>query len=101
MDSRSAQRSRRGNEPFSRPRALKDMASARLWMAMALMAAQPLVGSLHAAEAGFALTPAENQRVIARQIVIRASLDSSERRGTVRAAVRIEAPAQAVFQMML
>ncbi len=33
--------------------------------------------------------------------VIRANLDSSQRRGTVRAAVRIEAPPDVVFQMMI
>jgi uncharacterized membrane protein len=55
-----------------------------------------------AARAGdFKLTPAENQRVEARQIVVRASLDSNQRRGTVRAAVRIEAPPDVVFQMMI
>ena len=46
-----------------------------------------------AAPAGeFTLTADEARRVAARQVVIRANLDASQRRGTVRAAVRIEAP---------
>jgi uncharacterized membrane protein len=55
----------------------------------------------HAAEAQFALTPAEDQRVTGRQVVTRASLDSAQRRGTIRAAVRIDAPADIVYQMMI
>ena len=51
--------------------------------------------------ADFTLTPAEVQRVEARQIVVRATLDSSLRRGTVRAALRIDAPPEVVYQMML
>jgi ribosome-associated toxin RatA of RatAB toxin-antitoxin module len=51
--------------------------------------------------AGFTLTPAESQRIAARQVVIRASLDSSQRRGSVRAAVRIEASPEIVFRMMI
>ena len=49
----------------------------------------------------FTLTPAEGKRIAARQVVIRANLDSAQRRGTVRAAVRIEAPPDVVFQMMI
>jgi uncharacterized membrane protein len=49
----------------------------------------------------FVLTASETQRVEARQVVVRSSLDSSQRRGTVRAAVRIEAPADVVFRMMI
>lgn len=49
----------------------------------------------------FTLTPAESERIAARQVVIRASLDSAQRRGTVRAAVRIDAPPDVVFQMMI
>ena len=51
--------------------------------------------------AEFTLTPDEARRVAARQVVIRANLDASQRRGTVRAAVRIEAPPAVVFQMMI
>jgi len=54
-----------------------------------------------AAASQFVLTDAETQRVEARQVVIRSTLDSSQRRGTVRAAVRIEAPPDIVFRMMI
>src|SRR6185436_93791 len=57
--------------------------------------------AIHAEDVGFTLTAAEGQRVAERQVVIRASLDSAQRRGTVRAAVRIEAPPEVVFQMMI
>lgn len=49
----------------------------------------------------FVLTAAETQRVEARQVVIRSSLDSAQRRGSVRAAVRIEAPPDVVFRQMI
>ena len=68
---------------------------------MALAAALGL-GLNSVAPAGeFTLTPEESQRVAARQIVVRANLDSGQRRGTVRAAVRIEAPADIVFHMLI
>jgi ribosome-associated toxin RatA of RatAB toxin-antitoxin module len=55
-----------------------------------------------AAPAGeFTLTADEARRVAARQVVLRANLDAKQRRGTVRAAVRIEAPPAVVFQMMI
>jgi hypothetical protein len=54
-----------------------------------------------ATAAPFELTPVEAEQVAARKVVIRASLDASERRGTVRAAVRIEAPPEVVFDMMI
>jgi uncharacterized membrane protein len=60
-----------------------------------------LSGAARAQGVDFTLTAAEDQRVAARQVVIRASLDSAQRRGTVRAAVRIEAPPDVVFQMMI
>jgi ribosome-associated toxin RatA of RatAB toxin-antitoxin module len=50
--------------------------------------------------ADFELTAAETRRVTAREIVIRANLDSGQRRGTVRAAALIDASPQIVFQMM-
>jgi uncharacterized membrane protein len=54
------------------------------------------------AQAGdFTLTAAETRSVDARRIVVRANLDSSQRRGTVRAAVRIDAPPEIVYQMMI
>jgi len=68
-------------------------------MALAAVLGLGLGGGARAGE--FTLTPAESQRVAARQIVVRANLDSGQRRGTVRAAVRIEAPPDVVFQMMI
>ena len=59
-----------------------------------------LAGATGAHAADFQLTPAETQKVNAREIVIRASLDSGQRRGTVRAAVKINAPPAVVFQLM-
>jgi ribosome-associated toxin RatA of RatAB toxin-antitoxin module len=59
-----------------------------------------LAGSSGARCADFELTPAEKHKVDAREIVIRASLDSGQRRGTVRAAARINAPPAVVFQLM-
>lgn len=64
------------------------------WIALALLACAPALA------ADFTLTPAEEQRVAARHVVIRAALDDSERRGTVRAAIRIDAPPHMVFRMM-
>lgn len=50
--------------------------------------------------ADFELTPAELQRVARGETVIRASLDTAQRRGTVRAALLINAPPEVVFQAM-
>jgi len=75
------------------------MASASHRRAIALILA--LACARHAAAGEFTLTPAESQRVAARQIVIRAALDSSQRRGTVRAALQIDAPADIVYRMMI
>jgi uncharacterized membrane protein len=50
--------------------------------------------------ADFQLTPDEARRVDAGEIVIRAALDPGQRRGTVRAAVKIKAPPAVVFQLM-
>jgi ribosome-associated toxin RatA of RatAB toxin-antitoxin module len=50
--------------------------------------------------ADFELTPDETERVSQGQVVIRASLDASQRRGTVRAAMFIEAPPDVVFEAM-
>ena len=73
------------------------MGSATRWIALALA----LLAGAAASAADFTLTPAEEQRVAARQVVIRAALDNSERRGTVRAAIRIDAPPHVVFRMMM
>ena len=51
--------------------------------------------------ADFELTAAEAKRVEKDDIVIRATLDSSARRGTVRAAMLIDAPPALVFQSMV
>jgi ribosome-associated toxin RatA of RatAB toxin-antitoxin module len=50
--------------------------------------------------ADFDLTPAEVQRVEKDEIVIRAALDASARRGTVRAAMLVDAPPSVVFAAM-
>jgi ribosome-associated toxin RatA of RatAB toxin-antitoxin module len=50
--------------------------------------------------ADFALTEAETARIEKREIVIRAKLDGGERRGTVRAAMLIDAPPAVVFRQM-
>jgi ribosome-associated toxin RatA of RatAB toxin-antitoxin module len=59
-----------------------------------------LAGAAGARAADFQLTPAETQKIDAREIVIRANLDSGQRRGTVRAAVKINASPAVVFQLM-
>jgi uncharacterized membrane protein len=74
------------------------MRPARQWIALALALG---FACGHAARAGENfLTPAEAQHVAARGLIIRAALDPSQRRGTVRAAILIDAPAHVVFQMM-
>jgi len=74
------------------------MQSRRRWRVFTLSACLACAPEIQAAD--FALTPAESQRVAMREIVIRAALDSSQRRGTVRAALLINAPPAVVFQMM-
>lgn len=49
----------------------------------------------------FTLTADEAQRVAGREVVVRADLDANQRRGMARAAVRIDAPPEVVFQMMI
>ena len=60
-----------------------------------------LGGCLRATGADFTLTPDQTRRVTARQVLVLTNLDSSQRRGTVRAAVRIEAPPDIVFGKMM
>src|SRR4051812_25187601 len=72
------------------------MAPAKSWTAFICVLA--LVGQVRAGD--FGLTPAETAKLDARGVVIRANLDSAQRRGTVRAAVRIEAPPEVVFRQM-
>src|SRR5262245_35107448 len=84
---------------FSRgSRHLLRMRSTRQWSVLVFSVG--LACGIGASAAEFSLTPSENQRVSAREVVIRANLDSSQRRGMVRAAVRIEAPPDVVFRMM-
>src|SRR5215510_9050951 len=78
------------------------VARTRQWTALVLLTVV-VWGSACGAPAlagDMTLTEAEQQRVAARQILIRASLDKTQRRGTVRAAVRIDATPDVVFQMM-
>jgi hypothetical protein len=75
------------------------MSLARQWTALALVLG--LFGASVAPAGEFTLTEDEARRVDARQVVVRANLDANQRRGTVRAAVRIEAAPAIVFQMMI
>lgn len=68
-------------------------------LAAVLMMAS-LLPTLPARAADFVLTPEENARVNRGETVIRASLDASQRRGTVRAAMLINAPPDVVFQAL-
>ena len=74
------------------------MGPAKPWNA--LVFSLGLACGIHAPAAEFTLTPAETQRISEGQVVLRANLDSTQRRGTVRAAVRIEAPPEVVFRML-
>ncbi|HLA71304.1 MAG TPA: SRPBCC family protein [Steroidobacteraceae bacterium] len=74
------------------------MGTAKRWTAAASILALALSAAAWGAD--FELTAAESQRVAARQVVVRASLDSGQRRGTVRAAVAIDAAPAVVFLMM-
>jgi uncharacterized membrane protein len=73
------------------------MAPPRHWIALAL--ALCLAPACARADE-MTLTPDEARRVAARGILIEATLDSTQRRGTVRAAIRIDAPAPVIFRMM-
>ncbi|MEJ0085855.1 MAG: SRPBCC family protein [Pseudomonadota bacterium] len=74
------------------------MGTAKRWTAAGLVLALATAASAWGAD--FELTAAETQRLAARQIVIRANLDSGQRKGTVRAAVMIDAAPAVVFGMM-
>jgi hypothetical protein len=74
------------------------MQTPALWMAAASILGFACAPGIHAAD--FELTPAEAQRVARDEIVIRANLEAGARRGTVRAAMLIDAPPDVVFQMM-
>src|SRR5215204_756566 len=71
------------------------------WMAACLaLIGGLLAGAPGAQAADFELTPAEAERVARGETVIRAHLDASQRRGTVRAAMTINAPPDLVYQAM-
>lgn len=74
------------------------MGTAKRWITAGPLVAFAL--SAGAWGADFELTAAETQRIAARQIVMRANLDPGQRRGTVRAAIGIDATPAVVFQMM-
>jgi len=74
------------------------MRSCKSWIST--VAGLVLVGAGSARAADFELTPAETQRVGKHEIVIRANLDGNARRGTVRAAMLIDAPPAVVFEAM-
>jgi len=75
------------------------MSFAAQWMAAVAGLGLAFAGGA-ARAADFDLTPAETQRVEKDEIVIRATLDASARRGTVRAAMLIDAPPAVVFESM-
>ncbi len=72
--------------------------AAMRWIAAALSLGLACVSGARAAD--FELTPAETSRLGNDEIVIRATLDPNARRGTVRAAMLIDAPPDVVFEMM-
>lgn len=74
------------------------MGPPRQWIALVL--ALWLAPACAAVAGDTPLSPAEAQRVAARGIIIKANLDAAQRRGTVRAAIRIDAPAHVIFQKM-
>jgi ribosome-associated toxin RatA of RatAB toxin-antitoxin module len=74
------------------------MESAERWIAAALSLGLACAPGARAAD--FELTPVETTRVQNDEIVIRATLEPNARRGTVRAAMLIDAPPAVVFEMM-
>jgi ribosome-associated toxin RatA of RatAB toxin-antitoxin module len=65
-----------------------------------MAAAGLLLGAGEAQAADFELTAEETARMDRGETVIRASLDASQRRGTVRAAMLVNAPPEVVFEAM-
>lgn len=74
------------------------MGTAKQWTAAALSLAACLGFGARAAD--FPLSPAESTKLQNREIIIRTILDPGQRRGTVRAAVLIDAPPAIAFAMM-
>jgi ribosome-associated toxin RatA of RatAB toxin-antitoxin module len=87
---------RRLIEPFPRSVSLTHMETPSRWIAASLA----LLACAAPRAADFELSAAELARVQQGETVIRASLDGHQRRGTVRAALIIQAPPAAVFQAM-
>jgi ribosome-associated toxin RatA of RatAB toxin-antitoxin module len=75
-----------------------NMRSAVRWIAAGLGLGLAVASGAQAAD--FELTVAETARVENDEIVIRATLEPNARRGTVRAAMLIDAPPAVVFEMM-
>ena len=71
------------------------MGHARGWQVV--LGVMVLLRAMCVSAADFTLTADEANRVTHREIVVRASLDANERRGTVRSALIIDAPPAAVF----
>src|SRR4051812_4977656 len=76
------------------------MRTSARWTAVALGSSLGLGWNLVANAADFELTPVEVQRIEKHEIVIRAALDPGQRRGTVRAAMFVDAAPDIVFQAM-
>jgi ribosome-associated toxin RatA of RatAB toxin-antitoxin module len=84
-------------ELFQCSTALMDMETGGRCIAV-ILALLALAPGLQAAD--FELTPAELEQLNRGETVIRASLDAGQRRGTVRAALLIDAPPAVVFHAM-
>lgn len=75
------------------------MGPAKRWSVLAFSLGLACAVRVPAAE--FELSPAETQRVAERQVVVRVNLDAKQQKGTVRAAIRIDAPPDLVFQTLI
>jgi ribosome-associated toxin RatA of RatAB toxin-antitoxin module len=89
-------------EPFAVPARLMIMGRALMdrTAAWCLLLCSALLWAPGVRAADFELTPAETARVNQGETVIRAELDSAQRRGTVRAAMLVNAAPEVVFQAM-
>lgn len=90
-----------GVEPFPGRNTLIPMIGTRSHTVTTCLAlAAGLLACAGVRAADFELTPDESARVSKGETVIRANLDPSQRRGTVRAAMLVDAPVDVVFQAM-
>lgn len=87
-------------EPFGLRTPLMNMETRFRRFSSCLLACLLFAGVAGARTADFELTAPEAERVARGETVIRANLDGSQRRGTVRAAMWVNAPPAAVFQAM-